>query len=61
MIELELLSKYLHRVRRREEDAEAILYPLMHVSPDEPYGVTRFLPQPGRSCVDRDALLYVGL
>ena len=37
--DLEPLSKYPHRVRRREEDAEAILYPPLHIPPDEPYHI----------------------
>ena len=35
--ELEPLSKYPHGVRRRKENAEAILYLPLHLPPDEPY------------------------
>ena len=35
-INLVFLSKYTHRVLHREEDAEAILYPLVHLPTDEP-------------------------
>ena len=34
--ELDFLSKYPHCVRHREEDTEAILYPPLHLPPDEP-------------------------
>ena len=35
--EIEYLSKYPHQIYHREENAEAILYPLLHLPPDEPY------------------------
>ena len=34
--ELELCSKHLHCVHRREEDAKDILYTPLHLPPDKP-------------------------
>ena len=36
-VEFEHLSKHSHRVLCREEDAKAILDPLLHLPLDEPY------------------------
>ena len=73
--ELELLPKHPHRIRRGEEDAEFILYPPYYLPVDKHCnlwgacqhmrtvgnGVLQGLTCPGRSRVDWDSLLYVGL
>ena len=75
MGELQLPSKQSYRARRREEDAESIFDPPLHLSPDERShlrgagwcvwpleDVSIQIPgRPRGPRVSRDALLYIGL
>ena len=70
--DLDIIPEYLHHIHCREEDAETILQPPLHLPMYENHhiwgacwcmmpvgnGMIQSLPRPGRSCVDWYALFY---
>ena len=72
---LDIIPEHPHCVCRGDADAEAILHPLLHLPADEQChlwgacqcmrpvddGLLQGLYRPGRSRVDQDALIYVGV